>query len=149
MSGIKTLIQTKSEDETAVFARQFGRTLSKGDVICLYGALGTGKSVFSRALIRGLMGADIDVPSPTFTLVQTYDAALSSLWHFDLYRLEDASEAYEIGWEEAISDGIAIIEWPERITALLPQKRYDIFININDDNSRTISVKTLPESTNE
>lgn len=115
-------IETNSEEETIVFAKDFAKNLKRGDVVLLYGDLGMGKSVFSRALIRTLCGdSDMEVPSPTFTLVQSYDSDLGDVLHFDLYRLYDPSEIYEIGWEEAISgEGLTIVEWPDRLGGMEP-----------------------------
>jgi tRNA threonylcarbamoyladenosine biosynthesis protein TsaE len=88
--------------------------------------LGAGKSTLARGLIRALTRPDEDVPSPTFTLVQFYDAEALALAHFDLYRLARAEEAYEIGLDEALEDGAAIIEWPQRLEGRLPANRLDI-----------------------
>ncbi|MCB1783048.1 MAG: tRNA (adenosine(37)-N6)-threonylcarbamoyltransferase complex ATPase subunit type 1 TsaE [Alphaproteobacteria bacterium] len=126
-------ILTHSEMETEAVARKFALDLKGGDVVLLHGDLGAGKSVFCRRLIRSLCGDDgMEVPSPTFTLVQTYEAALDGadvlIWHFDLYRLWDASEIYEIGWEEAVAGGIVLVEWPERLGGLLPARRIDVFL---------------------
>lgn len=124
-----------SEEDTAQFALKVGKQLSQGDIVCLYGDLGAGKTCFSRALIRGALGSGVDVPSPTFTLVQTYDSD-PPIWHFDLYRLEDAEEIYEIGFEEALSSGISLIEWPERISAILPPNRLEIHISTAEKDVR-------------
>jgi tRNA threonylcarbamoyladenosine biosynthesis protein TsaE len=103
-----------------------------GDVIALSGDLGTGKSVFAKAFVRALTNEDEDVPSPTFTLVQIYDGHHDgeelTIWHFDLYRLKSAEEIYETGFEEALSDGISLIEWPERAGSLLPRDRLIIHL---------------------
>ncbi len=140
MERLSTLI-SNSEEETAQHARDFAGTLRPGDVICLYGDLGLGKSVFARALIRHLAeDADLEVPSPTFTLVQTYDTAAGPLWHFDLYRLKDPEEVYELGWEEALAEAINIIEWPERLGYLLPGNRIDIHLTLRADGSRQLQV---------
>ncbi len=136
-------IETNSEQETIEFARMFSQSLGPRDVVLLHGDLGMGKSVFSRAVIRSLCGVDnLEVPSPTFTLVQTYDADIGTLWHFDLYRLSDVSEVYELGWEEALIDGVLLIEWPERLGYLRPQSYIDVTLSpvAGDSNARTIEV---------
>lgn len=97
-----------------------------GDVIALGGDLGAGKTEFARAFIRALTGPDEDVPSPTFTLVQTYEGQSGDIWHFDLYRLETAEEAFELGIEDAFHDGISLIEWPERLGPYLPRGRLEV-----------------------
>ncbi len=101
-------------EATAALGRALAPLLRAGDAVLLSGALGAGKSTLARALIRALTSPDEDVPSPTFTLVQTYDAE-PPLAHFDLYRLERPEEALEIGLVEAVEDGAALIEWPERL----------------------------------
>ena len=104
-------------DEAAT--QQLGRTLAgslqPGDALCLTGPLGAGKSTLARALIRALTTPDEEVPSPTFTLVQFYETAAFPLAHFDLYRLSDPDEVYEIGLDEALDGGVALIEWPQRL----------------------------------
>ncbi|WEK41294.1 MAG: tRNA (adenosine(37)-N6)-threonylcarbamoyltransferase complex ATPase subunit type 1 TsaE [Candidatus Brevundimonas colombiensis] len=88
--------------------------LAPGDSVLLYGPLGMGKSTLARGLIRALTTPDEDVPSPTFTLVQFYDSD-PPVAHFDLYRLTRSEEAFEIGLDEALDEGCAVIEWPERL----------------------------------
>ena len=88
--------------------------LAAGDSVLLYGPLGMGKSTLARGLIRALTTPDEDVPSPTFTLVQFYDSE-PPVAHFDLYRLTRPEEAFEIGLDEALDEGCAVIEWPERL----------------------------------
>lgn len=125
-----------SEQDTVNIARTLACTLKPGDMICLQGNLGAGKTVFARALIRALCGDDtMDVPSPTFTLVETYELPDDqTLWHFDLYRLEEPEEIYELGWEEALStDAIMVVEWPERLGGLTPQNHINIHINTDPD----------------
>jgi tRNA threonylcarbamoyladenosine biosynthesis protein TsaE len=88
--------------------------LSAGETILLYGPLGMGKSTLARGLIRALTAPDEDVPSPTFTLVQFYESE-PAVAHFDLYRLNRPEEAFEIGLDDALDEGCALIEWPERL----------------------------------
>lgn len=117
---------------TARMGAAVARALRKGEAVCLWGPLGAGKSTLARALVRAVTTPDEDVPSPTFTLVQFYDAAGFPLAHFDLYRLSDPDEAYEIGLEEALEDGAAVIEWPERLEGRLPPDRLDIELAPDD-----------------
>ncbi|MCP4330419.1 MAG: tRNA (adenosine(37)-N6)-threonylcarbamoyltransferase complex ATPase subunit type 1 TsaE [Alphaproteobacteria bacterium] len=124
------------EAATRDFARRFAPCLEAGDVIALAGPLGSGKSVFARAVVRTLGRADEDVPSPTFTLVQTYDVADFTLWHFDLYRLGSAREALEIGLEEAFAGGVSLIEWPERLGVSLPLECLWIELDFDADTDR-------------
>ncbi|HEV2081298.1 MAG TPA: tRNA (adenosine(37)-N6)-threonylcarbamoyltransferase complex ATPase subunit type 1 TsaE [Brevundimonas sp.] len=99
---------------TTALGRAIAPLLRPGDAVLLDGPLGMGKSTLARGLIRALAGEDVDVPSPTFTIVQVYETA-PPVAHFDLYRLERASEAAEIGLDEALDTGAALIEWPERL----------------------------------
>ena len=93
-------------------------------VTVLTGYLGAGKTTLARGLIRHMTGPETEAPSPTFTLVQTYETPAFPIWHFDLYRLEHPGEARELGMEEAV-DGLALIEWPERLGRDLPaEERY-------------------------
>jgi len=99
------------------------------DVIALWGDLGAGKTSLARAIIQTLLAASglrEDVPSPTFTLVQTYEAGLLPIWHADLYRLSDPDELIELGLEEALEAGLLLIEWPDRMDGELPAERLDI-----------------------
>lgn len=91
-----------------------------GDVIGLAGDLGMGKTAFARAFVRSLTSPGEEVPSPTFTLVQTYEGKSGPIYHFDLYRVASPDEAWELGIEEAFAEGIALIEWPERLGPLAP-----------------------------
>jgi len=116
---------------TARLAGALARRLRPADVVALEGDLGSGKTTFARALINALprpgeLRAPMppeEVPSPTFTLVQVYRRAVAEIWHFDLYRLERPDEAFELGLEEALAEGISLIEWPERLGALMPPRR--------------------------
>lgn len=122
----------KTEEDTLKIAAQFAKALKPGDVVALHGTLGVGKTAFTRGVIQALSNAK-EVPSPTFTLLQTYDTADFSLYHFDMYRLKSPEEAYEIGIEDAFADGVSFIEWPEKIGSLLPKKHIDVSIEIKPD----------------
>ena len=100
--------------------------LRRGDVLALRGDLGAGKTTFARALIAALMGEAAEVPSPTFSLSQSYVTPRLAVAHYDFYRLASAEEARELGFEEAAQEGAVLVEWPERASALLPDSRIDI-----------------------
>jgi tRNA threonylcarbamoyl adenosine modification protein YjeE len=118
-------------------------SLQSGDVILLKGDLGCGKSTFARALIQALCGEHTEVPSPTFTLVQTYETPQFVLWHFDLYRLEHPEELRELGLEEAYGTGVCLIEWPERLGSFLPKTYVEIeFTYGAQDNERDLHFTT-------
>ena len=115
------LVELPDEAATAGLAARLAWRARQGDVIGLQGPLGSGKTSFARAFIRALGGGGEEVPSPTFTLVEIYAfAGKPPVWHFDLYRLSAPEEAWELGIEEAWSEGISLIEWPERLGPLLP-----------------------------
>lgn len=105
---------------TAGFARRLAPLLRTGDLVGLAGALGSGKTTLARDLIAALSGRDREVPSPTFTLVQTYDCGALTVWHFDLFRIERPADVFELGFEDALADGVTLVEWPERLGALMP-----------------------------
>jgi len=119
-------------DATARLAAALAPLLRAGDVVALRGELGTGKTTFARALIRALTGSGEEVPSPTFTLVQTYAAATFDIWHFDLYRLEKPEDAIELGIEDAMADGVTLIEWPEKLGPWLPADRLEVRLSYTD-----------------
>jgi tRNA threonylcarbamoyladenosine biosynthesis protein TsaE len=120
------------EAATSALGRALAPSLAAGLAVCLSGPLGAGKSTLARALIRALTTPDEEVPSPTFTLAQFYQAEDFPLAHFDLYRLTAADEAYEIGLDEALAEGCVLIEWPERLEGALPPDRLDITIEATD-----------------
>ena len=113
-------ITLPSPEATARFAAQLGRRLSAGDVLLLDGPVGAGKSHFARSLIQSLQDIPEDVPSPTFTLVQSYDTSRGTVWHCDLYRMSGPDELIELGLIEAFDDAICLIEWPDRLGDLAP-----------------------------
>lgn len=120
-------------------SEQFGAALSillaPGDVLALKGDLGAGKTTLTRGLIGALCGAGTEVPSPTYTLVQTYDAPSFTLWHFDLYRLEHEDEVFELGWTET-ADGVAVVEWPDRAGRHLPKNHLTVRLETVGDGRR-------------
>lgn len=123
IDGARTVVLTGAQ-ATESLAAEIARTLERGDVVALSGDLGSGKTVFARALIRALgaaAGSEIgEVPSPTYTLVQPYELPDLVVHHYDLYRLSSAGEAIELAIEDAFVEGICVIEWAEKIEALLP-----------------------------
>jgi tRNA threonylcarbamoyladenosine biosynthesis protein TsaE len=126
-------IALADEAATRDLGQRLARLVRPGDVLALGGDLGAGKTTLARALVRALTDPDEEVPSPTFTLVQGYDTDAGPLWHFDLYRLERPDDAVELGLDDALADGITLIEWPERLGALLPRRRLDVVLAAHGD----------------
>lgn len=126
----------KDVTELRDWARNFANTLTAPVVVALNGDLGMGKSEIARAIIQQLRGADTVVPSPTFTIVQSYDG----ISHFDLYRIEDASELSELGLQHAMENDITLIEWPDIAEHLLPTGTIRVYIS-EHNNGRKIILK--------
>lgn len=137
---MKKVFITTNEQQTARLAEKFAQIAQKGDVFALYGTLGVGKSVFARAFIQFLTQAQ-EVPSPTFTLVQSYPFEDIEIYHFDLYRLKTPEEIFELGFEEAIYNGISLIEWPEMAGNHLPKNAFKINI-CNKEDKRVFEIIT-------
>lgn len=116
-----------------------------GDIFALHGDLGAGKTTFARFFLESL-GIDEEVPSPTFPLVQTYRGSINGeavdIWHFDLYRIENAVDALELGIEDAFEDAINLIEWPEKLGAYLPPERLDITLSFPDSSEARLAKMT-------
>ncbi|MEL6570475.1 MAG: tRNA (adenosine(37)-N6)-threonylcarbamoyltransferase complex ATPase subunit type 1 TsaE [Pseudomonadota bacterium] len=129
----QTTLTFPTEADTARFAARLGRLLHNGDTLLLEGPIGAGKSAFARALIRSLAGAEIEVPSPTFTLVQTYELPQGEVWHCDLYRLSQVDEVLELGLEDAFSAAICLIEWPDRLGDAAPPSALRLTFAARDD----------------
>ncbi len=134
---------SKSEDETKNFAKALAKSLEKKDTIVLTGDLGSGKTKFTEGIL-GYFDLDDEISSPTFTIVNEYEKNNISIYHFDVYRLEDSSEFYEIGGEEYFENGICIIEWGELIQDALPKDYLHITFSRNndDENVRILSIDT-------
>ncbi|MCB1341471.1 MAG: tRNA (adenosine(37)-N6)-threonylcarbamoyltransferase complex ATPase subunit type 1 TsaE [Pseudooceanicola sp.] len=120
MGGVLSCLSS-SEAETASLAVRLGAGLRPGDCVLLDGPIGAGKTHFCRALIRSLLAREEDIPSPTFTLVQSYDGVSGPIWHADLYRLGHVDEVMELGLDEAFGTAICLVEWPDRLGGLAPR----------------------------
>lgn len=118
-------------DDTKRLGAVLATALQSTDTITLQGDLGVGKTELARAIIQSLTQSTEVVPSPTFTLVQTYDTPKGVLWHFDLYRLKTPEEAYELGIDEALADGIALIEWPKKLGDRSYQNHLDVHLSLD------------------
>jgi tRNA threonylcarbamoyladenosine biosynthesis protein TsaE len=128
---------------TEALAARLAPLLRSGDAVLLQGQLGAGKTAFARALLRALTGDPaLDVPSPSFTLVQTYDTPAGPVHHYDLWRIDRADDLAELGLEEAVRD-IALIEWPERLGET-PPEALTITLSIGPDDSRFASLSGSP-----
>lgn len=121
---------------TQALGARLGARLTPGDVVCLFGGLGAGKTTLARGAIAAWMGSPQDAPSPTYTLVQTYDGPRGELWHVDLYRLKRADDAWELGLEDAFATAACLIEWPERLEGKLPRDRLDIVLSPEEGGRR-------------
>lgn len=143
----KKHIVCKTENETKKLAEKFAGIAKKGDIFALFGTLGAGKSTFSRYFIQALSQIN-DIPSPTFTLVQTYETQKFDIYHFDMYRLKTAEEAYELDIEEAFYNAVSLIEWPEKILSLLPKNIWKITISTKE-NIRIFDIETCDEDKND
>jgi len=126
-------VDVLDEAGTADLARRLAPFLEKGDVLFLEGTLGAGKTAFARSLIRALCGQDIDVPSPTFNLLLTYPTPAAEIYHYDFYRLEDPEEVWELDLEDALEDGISLMEWVSRLEDLAPEGALLVTIEIPEE----------------
>ncbi|MBB2180948.1 tRNA (adenosine(37)-N6)-threonylcarbamoyltransferase complex ATPase subunit type 1 TsaE [Gluconacetobacter tumulicola] len=133
-------INLPSPEATGDLARRLARAARPGDAILLSGVLGAGKSVFSRAFLRAACGdPEMEVPSPTFTLVQAYDAPVAPVAHFDLWRLDGPGGLHELGWDDAC-EGIVLVEWPDRLGALTPVEALRIELLVTGEETRAARI---------
>ena len=139
MSDGARIVRTSSEDETIAAARAAVATLEAGAILLLHGDLGAGKTAFVRGLALGLGLGEEAVSSPTFTLVHEYRGGRVPLFHVDLYRLPAGADIDDLGFDEAIDEGIQAIEWPERLRHP-PAGAIDVHIHIDGPDSRVIRV---------
>jgi len=121
---------------TLALGRWLGARLAAGDVVCLSGDLGAGKTTLARGAIEAWTGAAQEAPSPTYTIVQTYEGPGGELWHVDLYRLKGPDDAWELGLEDAFAEAACLIEWPQRLEGQLPRNRLDIALTPVEEGRR-------------
>jgi len=137
---MKKTIISNSPEETFSLAEDLGKKINAPIVIALSGDLGSGKTIFTKGLAAGL-GIEEDITSPTFSLMESYQGE-KTLYHFDLYRIENLNEFDNLRFEEYWEgDGVSVIEWPEKAGDLLPEKRINVFIEYIDENRREITVE--------
>ncbi|MGB0959405.1 MAG: tRNA (adenosine(37)-N6)-threonylcarbamoyltransferase complex ATPase subunit type 1 TsaE [Halocynthiibacter sp.] len=140
------LHRSLTEEDTTALARELSKLAVAGDVILLEGQIGAGKSFLCRQFIRALLGPNEEVPSPTFTLVQTYDGPECEIWHCDLYRLTHADDVFELGLEDAFDDAVSLIEWPDRLGADIPVSALWLRFSLGDnEGERMISLSSQNE----
>ena len=140
VAGFETSMTLASEAATAHFGRRIAEGLRPGDAVLLSGELGAGKTTLARAILSGL-GVTETVPSPTFTLVQTYETAHMPVHHFDLYRIESPSEMTELGLDDALDEGVALIEWPERgVPERIAREALHIALRTAGETSREVRI---------
>lgn len=133
-------ISIKNKAEMAQFAAKIAAGANKGDVISLQGSLGAGKSFFAREFINSLSDHQVNVLSPTFNLVYSYDTKKGEVFHFDLYRLKNARDLENIGFFDALKNGICLIEWPEIAQEFLPKNNISIKISIGENEERIVTI---------
>ena len=125
------IYETNSEKETFELGKNLGEQAKAGQIFCLNGDLGVGKTVFTQGFAKGL-GIEENVNSPTFTIIQVYEEGRIPLYHFDVYRIGDPEEMYEIGYEEYFfGEGVCLIEWSKLIEELIPEEAINIEIDKN------------------
>jgi tRNA threonylcarbamoyladenosine biosynthesis protein TsaE len=137
-SPSEQVLYLATEAQTAALGMRLAGLARPGDVILLHGPIGAGKSHLARAFIRARLGRAEEVPSPTFTLVQVYDAPGGDIWHADLYRLTHPDEVWELGLDDAFTRAICLVEWPDRLGRHLPEGALHIRLEALGDGRRAV-----------
>ncbi len=131
-------IRVKSKEETEALGMELAQELGPGSVVALFGDLGAGKTTFTKAIAKGLGISDL-ITSPTFTIIHEYESGRLPLYHFDVYRLGDEEELYELGYEEYFyGSGVTVVEWADRVEACLPEDAIRINISYGDGEDERI-----------
>lgn len=128
-----TTFTSDCPDQTCSVAQRLAPLLGPGDTLLLSGDIGAGKTHFARCLIQSLLTTPEDVPSPTYTLVQSYPGGDAEIWHADLYRLTDPNEVFELGLVDAFDSAICLVEWPDRLGDLAPKDALHLKLSTADD----------------
>ncbi len=144
MCSIDLIFSSDSPDMTCALASNLSKLLKPGDVVLLSGNVGAGKTHFARCVIQASLIQHEDVPSPTYTLVQTYQAQTGEIWHSDLYRLSDLSEIEELGLLQAFSDAICLVEWPDRLGECAPPSA--LYVTLEPDPSEDARIIRMTSS---
>lgn len=139
MLGFCKTYPLATENHTKLLAESLAKIAKKGDIFLLKGELGSGKTTFSRFFIRFFLRKKEEVPSPTFTVVQTYPTKEFMIWHLDLYRVKNLNELDEIGIEDAFYSGVCLVEWPERLGNYEPKKFLSLFFE-HEENERKVKI---------
>lgn len=140
MTIIMITHKTTTPEQTITLAKKFAKSLRSGDIICFKADLGAGKTTFTKGLAEGLKISSKKVNSPTFVLLNIYEGKLP-IYHFDLYRIE-SEDMFNIGYDEFVyGDGVAVIEWSERLDSLLPKEHFLIEIKHKGESQREIRIK--------
>ncbi len=136
MPASPRIIRLAAPSETEALGARLAKVLRPGDALLLFGELGAGKTTLARGLVGAWTGEGGETPSPTYTLVQTYEGGRGEIWHFDLYRLESPDDVAELGLDEALETGVAVIEWPERLGGWAPPDRLELRLAMDGEGRR-------------
>lgn len=140
MVALSFTVSLSTPKETEQLAQLLAPHLRAGDILLLEGSIGAGKTYFCRSIIQSLLAVPEDIPSPTFTLVQTYEGPNFPIWHCDLYRLTHPDEAWELGLDEAFENALCLIEWPDRLGEDFHQDALVLNFEPRDDDTRLLTI---------